>query len=324
MVEQNLPLHNAVNDVMAQVDETLLALRNTHANDHQKVLRELERSDQKLLQKEAEIKLLESKVAQCSADLAVTKAQLLSELLDAERKVKHFEHEFNEAKHFITQHVLAANETVSKLIRFRYGDGNELAFMNTAQAAPAAIVAPGNINMPLELSNAIEEISASSTLFSVPAIDLETTEPTNAQTESATDSQAVSQGQSQPVERSDDDVVLIESDNEQMETDECAVRFPCDQCPKVFTSLALKYRHESKAHGNARDIGREVKRDARNFLKPLKRLASRTAAKKMAEKIRIQNELQLEEFADLYRKYTPVMKQLKREQRAKKMTGRKL
>lgn len=312
---QNLPLTSVGNNEMVQLDDCLLTLRNAHDNISQKLLRKLRNAERRMQKKDVDIKSLTSEIARSTTELATTKAQLFGDLLVAERKIKQLEQELNDAKTFITQYILVANDQVSQLIRSRYGNGNELRPMKMTPAAPITSTVPTKNDISLELSNAIEEISTS--LFTNPANDLESVTP-------SADAQTTSDGEPKPVEATDDNVVEV--NNEEMETDDCAARFSCGQCPKLFSTLAQKYRHETKSHGNI-DAAHGEEDDAEQSPKLTNRFGAIAAAKKILENDRRKKQKFMKAILNIYgkpeiKKWTPVMKELKRHQRAKKISGK--
>lgn len=272
---------------LARVDDCLAAMQKAHASDNHKYVRKLKIAEGKIQKKDEDISSLKGEIEKLRNEFANAKADLLGDLLVAERKVKQLETELNDAKTFITRHVLPANDTVSKLIRSRYGDGNE---MKTLNARPAIRNAPEKCGIPSELSNAIEGISASSTILMVPVGD---PEPAAPETALPADAPTESEEVAKPVEDDDDvvqDEVEVESENDQMEIDENAIHFPCDHCSKSFSTMALKFRHEKKSHANAHDTDQEEENDAEYLPKPLKKIG---AAKKMVGKKRTQKERKL-------------------------------
>lgn len=321
---KNEPLLHANGIVeLVQVNEYLGMLRNGHATDIKRFVRKLKSVEGKIHKKDDEISSLKGEVEKLRNELAFEKANLLGDLLVAERKVKQLEMELNDSKTFITRHVLPANDTISKLIRSRFGDGNEIKTLNALPVFPVIRSAPEKSGISLDLSNAIEDISASSTVLMVPAGD---PEPAASEVALPADVPTASEEEAQPVENGDDVVgVEAEAENDQMEIDENAVRFPCGHCPKTYNTMARKFRHEMKSHGNVHDIDQEEENGAEHSPKLLKKVG---AAKKVAAKNRIQKEKKkqnkmMENILNAYgmeraAKYAPLMQQLRRRQLAMK------
>lgn len=330
MAPEKLPQADTIEtNEIVQVDDWLNALRNMHTSEIHKYTRRLKYSDRKLQKKDTEIESLKKELAARNTDLAVTKAQLLGDLLNAERKIKHLEHECNDAKDFVSHNILVASERISQLIRLRYGDGKVLNLMNGAPGAPA------KDDKLFEVPSGHEDISASSTLITVPVTDLDPIGPPAALpavVPAAVPTAVPTTFQEQlhaEAEGSDDDVIVVE--NEQMETDECAVQFPCGKCTKTFDTMAQKFQHEKKYHdiGSATDVNEEDEEDESDdeeSPKSAKRMRPLAFAKKMAAQKRLRANL-LKALAKTYDKpdplkMAPVMKQLKSHLRAKKLAAK--
>lgn len=178
--------------------------------------------------------------------------------------------------------------------------------------------------MSLDVSNATGEIPASS----IPAIEL----PPPA---AATGGQTASEALPEPLNVSNEDDA-VEVVNEQMETDddECVIQFACDQCPRTFVTMALKYRHETKTHGNKHvideDDDEESENDVENPPKAVKRQRSPFAAKKTRPTKRHRKQEDLMKILANYNssdilRLSPVLNELERLQRlqrVKKIAGK--
>lgn len=110
---KDLPLPNTVQcSELAQVNESLVAMRDARS----KLLGKLKHAERKNQKKNAEIKSIQDEKQKIITELATIKADLLKQLLDAERKIKQLEQELGDAKTFLTRHVLAANDAMVKVI----------------------------------------------------------------------------------------------------------------------------------------------------------------------------------------------------------------
>lgn len=193
---------------LVQVDNCLSELQSRRATASQALVRKVKTGSLKLQAMKEELNAAQVEIAKAKSETTAVKAELLAQLLDAERKSTQLEQELNDSKSFIKHHVLVTSEKMTETIRSRFGETTK-----KPMSAPA-----------LDAPNGIDGASASSTLVAVPYED---------SGETSTE---------QPPQS------IKSSSDEEMDTD-VVERFSCDHCSTSFKSMAMKYRHEAKHHG---------------------------------------------------------------------------
>lgn len=276
-----LPANASKDDEMRQLNLFLRGLRDLNELCCDKNARMQQTWKEMVDKKDAAFSAVQREKENLSTILMSAKANYLGELLDAERTIKKLENELNELKSFIARDVLVANESVSKMIRLRYGDGNQQAIASTAVTASvraselAKTIEPNTESSPQIVCASIERNPA--VIPAAVEVHIETW----------------NQGEQQPTagettaDGLPENVVEI-TDDEQMETDDenLLKRFPCDNCSRSFSTMALKFRHESRVHGNTHDIEQPLDK-VEKVKKPLKRLRRNENANRIHQVKRI-------------------------------------
>lgn len=274
---------------LVQVNDCLLALRNTTAIEHHKLMRRLKSAETKIQKRDAELQSVKNELAKSNAEWAITKADLLGNLLSAERKIKKLQQERSDAKNYFMHHYLPLSENLNNAIRSRYGD------VSASNMATPIVSATDDVRI------STDDISASSTMLPIAPNVLESTVLPVAEPAVLAE---------QPLEKNvpaDDDGVIVE--NQQTETGDVAIQFECDQCPKLFKTMAHKYRHEQKSHNGSSGTNRkEIK-----LSKRLKRVRPNVLAKKAAFKNRMSAQKSLAASFAKVGMFAPVFKQLVQE-----------
>lgn len=278
-----LPANASKDDEMRQLNQFLRGLSDLNKFCCEKNARMQETWQMMVDKKDASFSAVQREKENLSTILMSAKANYLGELLDAERTIKKLENELNELKSFITRDVLVANESVSKMIRLRYGDRNQQAIVaSTAKTASvhapelAKTIVPNTESSPQIVCASVEQQSA------VIPVAVEMHIETSKQDEQQPIAEEPTTADGLP-----ENVVEI-SDDEQMETEDenLLKRFPCDDCSRSFSTMALKFRHESRFHGNKHDIEQSLEKVER-VKKPLKRLRRIEKAKQIRQVKRI-------------------------------------
>lgn len=244
-----------------QLDKLLAGMRNVHNFGWDRV----GRLQHNMEIKEAAFKAVASEKDNLSAILMSSKANYYSDLLEAERKIKNLENELNEMKAFITRDVLQTTEKMSTMIKHFYRDGHKNCVASSGRsptietldttktvepvpdATPMAATAP-KAEPQKENTAEIVEPSTSNSEHNVVEITYEVPNGTGAQMQAAEES--LPNG------------------------------FSCDKCSRSFATLSRKFRHETRAHRNKRDVGQQTVRVAAPK-KPLKRLRPVPRGKKL-------------------------------------------
>lgn len=304
-------------DELLQLDQLLAGFRNLNNFCCKRNVRLQQSWQRKMEKKDAALKALQKEKENLSTIIISSKANYLEELIGAERRIKKLENQLAAQNAFIVRDVLVANETVSAMIRYRYGD-DKASVSNTAKSMVCAS----------ELAKAVEHISTPSTLIVAPDI------LPVAEVQSETPDQDVQQptAQDESAKKSPVDVIEINDDEEsvaqsgeQMETDETNVlkRFPCDECSRSFSTMALKFRHESRFHGSAHEIELQLEKvdKAKKPTKPLKRLRQRRNEKRIREFNRVLQDHGLLEFLINPGANSTPVKQPRLVKRSKKTSG---
>lgn len=277
--QENLPL--AEGREIVQVNHSLAALRKTNVSEYHKLMRKLKSAERKIKQRDAEIQSMKYELVKSNTELAITKADLLGSLLNAERKIKELERECSDAKEYFIHHLLPVSESLNSVIRSRYGDASGMKTM-----PPPIVPASDDVNTLLpEKPNDLE-----STVLPAQSPEAEQNEQPPEGNESA------------------DDCVVVE--NDEMDTDDVATQYECGQCPKLFDSIALKFRHVRQAHKAASDANPEKTKSA-------KRVRQNVSAAKNRKKALWKSLARSHGQANV-NKLAPVMEQLIRELRKQK------
>lgn len=254
------------NNEKQQMDFFLTLLSESNQFCSKKIVR----LQQELVKRDVAHSALTKEKENLSTILISCKANYLEELLEAERKIKKLENDLKEIKLFVAHDVLVASETVSAMIRRNYGDENNNSFIkptaaNMSGRAPDLTMTNELIGVPSTSAAAMEKTDTLSVI--VPSVEVEKERSSEDQ-------------QPPPAENKSDETpqeVIEITDDEQnvepMDTGESNLlkRFPCGECSLSFSSMALKYRHEVKVHGDTHEVEQEVER-VEKAKKPLKRL----------------------------------------------------
>lgn len=217
--------------------------------------------------------------------LMSSKANYLGDLLEAERKIKRLENELNEIKSFIFHDVLVANETILTSIRQKYGDASKKIFESTAVSASCAsesAMSVDNNPTPVALTDAQIDTTPAAVPAEIPTIEAQ---------QSSAEGKLAKDLRSEVIEITDDEHIDAAAADANL-----LKRFPCEKCSRSFSTMALRFRHVSKVHGDEQNDEEDQEQDQQlveNVVavkKPLKRLVKKPSKKKCRAAIRILEE----------------------------------
>lgn len=316
------PTGASMEDELLQLDNLLAGFRNVNNFCCKKNTRLRQTWQHAMEKKEAALEALQKEKENLSTIIISSKANYLEELIDAERTIKKLENQLAELEAFIKRDVLVANETVSAMIRYRYGDESKKAsVLNTAKSIVCAselAKAVEHISMPPPLI--VAQIEPTPTILSTGAVQRETLD------------QDVQQPTAQVELARSGDVIEINDDDdgdeqneEHMETDDSNLlkRFICDECSRSFSTMASKFRHETRFHGSTHEIEQQLEKvdTVKKPAKPLKRLRQIRNEKKIRELKRVLQDHGLLEFLNNPDANSTPVKKPRTVKRSKKTSG---
>lgn len=278
MLTNMLPPQDATDgDALQKLDQLLSGYRQLNKFALARSARIQSIAQKTLDKKDAALAALQSEKENLSNILSRSKVDYLEELLDAERKIKKLENEVADLKNFVTHDVLSANKMMSTMIRGRFGDAN--GNLKIPSLHPAGEESKP-INAPTEAEKAPVKPVAETSATSAEAANDESKGSDGDDTAETENVIAISDEESDETTDSSSADSSDEPDEAQMEAVKTAKllnRFPCNECPRSFSTMAMKYRHEHRVHGVSPEQ-RVI--PVKTVKKPLKRLYGEKQDKK--------------------------------------------